>query len=91
MLQIKNTVKLVAFELENGDYRLNGEARVTDDNAIQQINGTIYKDGVYAGNFSTHNADGELKYSLSAVSADNLASVAELVNPIAASLTAQFQ
>lgn len=91
MVQIKNTVKLVTFETENGDYRLTGEARVTIDNAIQQINGTIYKDSQFAGNLTSYLvADGELKFGLSSVSADQLAPIAELVNSVVANLKEQL-
>ena len=88
MVTIKNTVRLVSFDFEQGTFKGNGEARVNDDNTIQQMNGTIYnEEGAYAGNFSAHSAEGgELKYNLSGVSSDNLATAAEVVNSVVADL-----
>lgn len=88
MVTIKNTTKLVNFEFEQATFKGNGEARVNADNTLQQINGTIYTEGgVYAGNFSSLSAEnGELKYNLSGVSSDNLATVAEVVNSVVADL-----
>lgn len=88
MVTIKNTVRLVSFEFENGNFKGNGEARVNQDGTIQQINGTIYnEEGAYAGNFSSHTAErGELKYNLSGVTVENLATVAEVVNSVVADL-----
>ena len=92
MVTIKNTVRLVSFDFEQGTFKGNGEARVNADNTLQQINGTIYtEDGVYAGNFSSHSAEnGELKYNLSGVSSENLATAAEVVNSIVADLQLQI-
>lgn len=92
MVTIKNTVRLVSFEFENGNFKGNGEARVNADNTLQQISGTIYTEGgVYAGNFSSHSAEnGELKYNLSGVSSENLATAADIVNSIVADLKLQL-
>lgn len=92
MVTIKNTVRLVSFDFEQGTFKGNGEARVNADNTLQQINGTIYTEGgVYAGNFNSHSAEnGELKYNLSGVTVENLATVAEVVNSIVADLQLQI-
>lgn len=92
MVTIKNTVRLVSFEFEQATFKGNGEARVNADNTLQQINGTIYTEGgVYAGNFSSHSAEnGELKYNLSGVSSDNLATAAGVVNSVVADLKLQL-
>lgn len=92
MVTIKNTVRLVSFDFEQGTFKGNGEARINADNALQQINGTIYTEGgTYAGNFSTHNIEGgELKYNLSGVSSENLATAADIVNSIVADLKLQI-
>lgn len=92
MVTIKNTVRLVSFDFEQGTFKGNGEARVNQDGTIQQINGTIYnEEGAYAGNFSSHTAErGELKYNLSGVTVENLATVAEVVNAVVANLKLQI-
>ncbi|MBQ2417000.1 MAG: hypothetical protein II282_02250 [Alistipes sp.] len=92
MVTVKNTTKLVNFDFEQGTFKGNGEARVNADNTLQQISGTIYTEGgVYAGNFSSHSAEnGELKYNLSGVSSDNLATAAEVVNSVVADLKLQI-
>lgn len=92
MVTIKNTVRLVSFDFEQGTFKGNGEARVNQDGTIQQINGTIYnEEGTYAGNFSSHSAErGELKYNLSGVTVENLATVAEVVNAVVADLKQQI-
>lgn len=92
MVTIKNTTKLVNFEFEQATFKGNGEARVNQDGTIQQINGTIYnEEGAYAGNFSSHTAErGELKYNLSGVTVENLATVAEVVNSVVADLQRQI-
>lgn len=92
MVTVKNTTKLVNFDFEQGTFKGNGEARVNADNTLQQINGTIYTEGgVYAGNFSAHSAErGELKYNLSGVTVENLATVAEVVNSVVADLKLQL-
>lgn len=92
MVTLKATVRLVSFDFEQGTFKGNGEARVNADNTFQQINGTIYTEsGVYAGNFSSLSAEnGELKYNLSGVSSDNLATAAEIVNSVVADLKRQI-
>ena len=92
MITIKSVVRVASFEFENEGFKGNGEARVNADNTLQQINGTIYTEGgVYAGNFSSHSAEnGELKYNLSGVSSDNLATAAEVVNSVVADLQRQI-
>lgn len=92
MVTIKNTTKLVNFEFEQATFKGNGEARVNQDGTIQQMNGTIYnEEGAYAGNFSAHSAErGELKYNLSGVTVENLATVAEVVNAVVADFKLQI-
>ena len=92
MVTIKDTTKLVNFEFEQATFKGNGEARVNQDGTIQQINGTIYnEEGAYAGNFSSHTAErGELKYNLSGVTVENLATAAEVVNSVVADLQRQI-
>ena len=82
MVTIKNTVRLVSFDFEQGTFKANGEARVNADNTLQQINGTIYTEGgVYAGNFSSlKSEDGNMKLNISGVDATHLAEIAEVVN-----------
>ncbi|MBQ2417536.1 MAG: hypothetical protein II282_04985 [Alistipes sp.] len=92
MVTIKDTTKIVPFDFEEGAFKGNGEARVNQDGTIQQINGTIYnEEGAYAGNFSAHSAErGELKYNLSGVTVENLATVAEVVNAVVADFKLQI-
>lgn len=92
MVTIQNTVRLVSFDFEQSTFKGNGEARVNADNTLQQMNGTIYnEEGAYAGNFSAHSAErGELKYNLSGVTVENLATVAEVVNSVVADLKRQI-
>lgn len=92
MVTVKNTTKLVNFEFEQATFKGNGEARVNQDGTIQQMNGTIYnEEGAYAGNFSAHSAErGELKYNLSGVTVENLATVAEVVNAVVADFKLQI-
>lgn len=91
MVTIKNTVRLVSFDFEQGTFKGNGEARINADNALQQINGAIYKDSQFAGNFTSYLVtDGELKFGLSSVSADELAPIAELVNSVVENLKEQL-
>lgn len=85
MVTIKNTVRLVSFDFEQGTFKGNGEARVNADNTLQQINGTIYTEGgVYAGNFSSsrNEIEGTLKLNISGVDAEHIAEVAEAVNGV---------
>ena len=92
MITIKSVVRVASFEFENETFKGNGEARITDDNAIKQVNGTLYKGGTYAGNFSSNNdVEGEeLKFNINGVASENLAQVAELVNNILAELKAKY-
>lgn len=92
MVQIKNTVQLVTFEFEQATFKGNGEARINQDGTIQQINGTINdEEGAYAGNFNSYPAErGELKYNLSGLTVENLATVAEVVNTVVADLKLQI-
>lgn len=93
MVTLKETVSIVPFDFEQGTFKGNGEARVNQDGTIQQMNGTIYnEEGAYAGNFSAHSAErGELKYNLSGVTVENLATAAEAVNAVVADFKLQIR
>ena len=89
-MNVTKEVRLASFEFENEAYKGNGEARIAENNKIQQVNGTIYKDGAYAGSFSSSpSTEGELKMNISGVSAENLSAVAEMVNAIAVEVKAK--
>ena len=92
MITIKNVVRIASFEFENEGVKGNGEARIDDQNAIKQVNGTLYKNGAYAGSFSSNNMiEGEeLKFNINGVASEDLAQVAELVNGISAELKAKY-
>lgn len=92
MITIKSEVRVASFEYEKEIFKSNGEARITDDKAIKQVNGTLYKGGAYAGNFSSNNGvEGEeLKFNINGVASEDLAQVAELVNGISAELKAKY-
>ena len=92
MITIKSVVRVASFEFENEVFKGNGEARIDDKNVIKQVNGTFYKGGAYAGNFSSDNGveDGKLKFSINGVAPENLAQAAELVNSISAELKAKY-
>lgn len=92
MITIKSEVRVASFEFESEGFKCNGEARIADDNAIKQVNGTLYKGGAYAGNFSSNNVvEGEeLKFNINGVASEDLAKVAELVNGISAELKAKY-
>lgn len=92
MITIKSVVRVASFEFENEGFKGNGEARISDDNAIKQVNGTLYKGGAYAGSFSSNNMiEGEeLKFNINGVASEDLAKVAELVNNISAELKAKY-
>lgn len=80
-----------AFEFENEAYKGNGHVEVDNNNKISQVNGTIYKDGAYAGSFSSHQVENnELKLNINGVSAENLASVAEIVNSVSSELKTKY-
>ena len=91
-MNVTKEVRLASFEFENEAYKGNGEARIAENNEIQQVNGTIYKNGAYAGSFSSNNdVEGEeLKFNINGVASENLAQVAELVNNILAELKAKY-
>lgn len=91
MITIKSVVRVASFEFENEVFKGNGEARIDDQNAIKQVNGTLYKGGAYAGSFSSNNGiEGEeLKFNINGVASEDLAQVAELVNGISAELKAK--
>ena len=90
-LNWKNEVSLASFDFENEPFKSDGEVRIAKNNEIQQINGTIYKDGAYAGSFSSSpSTEGELKMNISGVSAENLSAVAEMVNAIAVEVNAKY-
>lgn len=93
MVTIKNVVRVAAFELESGKYKGNGEARISDDNTILSVNGTLYAEGNYAGNFSSsrNEIEGTLKLNISGVDAEHIAEVAEVVNGVVADITAQYK
>lgn len=92
MITIKSVVRAVSFEFENEELKGNGEARIDDQNAIKQVNGTLYKGGAYAGNFSSNNdVEGEeLKFNINGVASEDLAQVAEVVNNISAELKSKY-
>lgn len=92
MITIKSVVRVASFEFENEGFKGNGEARIDDQNAIKQVNGTLYKGGAYAGSFSSNNGvEGEeLKFNINGVAPEDLAKVAELVNGISAALKAKY-
>ena len=92
MITIKNVVRAASFEFENDGFKGNGEARIDDQNVIKQVNGTLYKSGAYAGNFSSNNGvEGEeLKFNINSVASEDLAQVAELVNGISVELKAKY-
>lgn len=92
MITIKSVVRVASFEFENETFKGNGEARIDDQNAIKQVNGTLYKNGAYAGSFSSNNMiEGEeLKFNINGVASEDLAKVAELVNDISVELKAKY-
>lgn len=92
MVTIKSVVRVASFEFENEGFKGNGEARISDDNTIKQVNGTLYKGGAYAGSFSSNNMiEGEeLKFNINGVASEDLAKVAELVNNISAELKSKY-
>ena len=92
MITVKSVVRVASFEFENEGFKGNGEARIDDQNAIKQVNGTLYKNGAYAGSFSSNNMmEGEdLKFNINGVASEDLAQVAELVNSISAELKAKY-
>lgn len=92
MITIKSVVRVASFEFENEVFKGNGEARIDDQNAIRQVNGTLYKGGAYAGNFSSNDmiAGEDLKFNINGVASEDLAQVAELVNGISAELKDKY-
>ena len=92
MITVKSVVRVASFEFENEGFKGNGEARIDDQNAIKQVNGTLYKNGAYAGSFSSNNMiEGEeLKFNINGVASEDLAQVAELVNGISAELKDKY-
>lgn len=92
MITIKSVVRVASFEFENEGFKGNGEARIDDQNAIKQVNGTLYKNGAYAGSFSSNDmiAGEELKFNINGVVSEDLAKVAELVNNISAELKSKY-
>lgn len=80
-----NETKTTALKFNGGNFSGNGEMRVNcDNNTLVSVNGTLYKEGNYAGNFSSsmNEVDGNLKVNISGVDASNIAEVAEVVNGI---------
>lgn len=92
MITIKSVVRAASFEFESEGFKGNGEARIDDQNVIKQVNGSLYKNGDYAGSFSSNNmiAGEELKFNINGVASEDLAQVAELVNNISAELKAKY-
>ena len=92
MITIKSVVRVASFEFENEGFKGNGEARIDDQNAIKQVNGSLYKNGDYAGSFSSNNmiAGEELKFNINGVASEDLAQAAELVNNILEELKAKY-
>lgn len=88
MVTIKNTVRLVSFDFEQGTFKGNGEARISEDNTILSVNGTLYAEGNYAGNFSSsrNEIENTLKLNISGVDAEHIAEVAEVVNGVVGEL-----
>ena len=88
MVTIKNVVRVAAFELESGKFKGNGETRISEDNTILSVNGTLYAEGNYAGNFSSSRNEigGTLKLNISGVDAEHIAEVAEVVNSVVGEL-----
>lgn len=88
MVTIKNVVRVAAFELESGKFKGNGEARISEDNTILSVNGTLYAEGNYAGNFSSfrNEIESTLKFNISGVDAEHIAEVAEVVNDVVGEL-----
>lgn len=95
MITVKITteaeVRTIPFSFDNETFKGNGEVRISND-AIKQVNGTLYKNGAYAGNFSSNNMiEGEeLKFNIIGVASEDLAKVAELVNNISAELKSKY-
>lgn len=92
MITIKSVARVASFEFENEGFKGNGEARIDDNNVIKQVNGTLYKNGAYAGSFSSNDmiAGEELKFNINGVVSEDLAKVAELVNGISAELKSKY-
>ena len=92
MITVKSVVRVASFEFENETFKGVGEARIDDQNTIKQVNGTLYKNGAYAGSFSSNNMiEGEeLKFNINGVASEDLAKVAELVNGISAELKTKY-
>lgn len=92
MITIKSVVRAASFEFENDGFKGNGEARIDDQNVIKQVNGSLYKNGAYAGSFSSNDmiAGEDLKFNINGVASEDLAQVAELVNGISAELKAKY-
>ena len=95
MITVKITteaeVRTIPFSFDNETFKGNGEVRISN-NAIKQVNGTLYKGGAYAGNFSSSNMiEGEeSKFNINGVASEDLAQVAELVNGISVELKAKY-
>lgn len=92
MITIKSVVRAASFEFENEGFKGNGEARIDDQNVIKQVNGSLYKNGAYAGSFSSNDmiAGEDLKFNINGVASEDLAQVAELVNGISAELKDKY-
>ena len=92
MITIKNVVRAASFEFENEGFKGNGEARIDDQNVIKQVNGSLYKNGAYAGSFSSNDmiAGEDLKFNINGVVSEDLAKAAELVNGISAELKSKY-
>lgn len=92
MITIKSVVRAASFEFENDGFKGNGEARIDDQNVIKQVNGSLYKNGAYAGSFSSNDmiAGEDLKFNINGVASEDLAQVAELVNGISAELKDKY-
>lgn len=92
MITIKSVVRAASFEFENEGFKGNGEARIDDQNVIKQVNGSLYKNGAYAGSFSSNDmiAGEDLKFNINGVASEDLAQVAELVNGISAELKSKY-
>lgn len=84
-------VRTIPFSFDNETFKGNGEVRISN-NAIKQVNGTLYKGEAYAGNFSSDNGveDRKLKFNINGVAPEDLAQAAELVNNILVELKAKY-
>ena len=83
-------VDLYAFSFDSEPFKGNAEVQISE-NRIQQVNGTIYKDGAYSGSFSSQPSEnGELRMNINGVSAENISAVAEVVKSLVEDVKANY-